>query len=81
MAKGALIFLIILISIGCKKDKGTKCYKCTFGIIQVNGSGPSYSSPDEIHCEPGAGNYKKYITIPGTVINNWQLPTDCRELN
>lgn len=70
--------ILILFLTGCTKDNKKQCYWCTFGTIQVNGQGTVYTSPDETHCEPGAENFKKYITIPGTVINNWQLPTSCK---
>ena len=74
----AKILLIALVLMGCKKSTEPQCYICTFGTIQVNGTGPKYSSPEEIHCEPGADSYKKFLTVPGTVINNWQLPTSCK---
>jgi hypothetical protein len=73
--KYLLIILVVILS-SCTKATTQDCYICTFGTITV---GTQRWSPDpEVHCEPGAKNYKKYLTVPGTVINNWQFPTSCK---
>lgn len=49
-----------------------------FGTITVGNQ--RWEPADEIHCETGAKNYKKYLTVPGTIINNWQFPTSCKAI-
>ncbi len=74
----SLIFLIIVFASCTKAPPESKCYKCMFGTITVGNQ--RWEPADEIHCETGAKNYKKYLTVPGTIINNWQFPTSCKAI-
>ena len=71
-----LLFLIIIFDSCTKAPPEPVCYYCVFGTIKV---GAFNSSPiPETHCEPGAKNYKKYLTVPGTIIQNWSYATSCK---
>lgn len=70
------LILILVLASCTKAQPEPQCYICTFGTIKVGTQ--SWSPPDEVRCEPGAKDYKKYLTVPGTIINNWQFPTSCK---
>lgn len=70
-----LIIVIAIFSSCTKTHPEPQCYTCTFGTIKVGTQ--SWHPNDEVHCEQGAANYKKYLTVPGTIINKWQYPSSC----